>query len=167
VTPLLTVLLPTLGRDTLGRAIQSVRCQTVECELAVEVDLRGEGAGPMLNRLLERVTTPWVSTFADDDTLEPHFAEMLAAQDQAADLIVFQMRYAGGCVLPTVTDPAWLRFGEVGCSYAVKTSVARRYGWIAEPCTNNLAEDWEMIRSVRDNGGVIRIVPEVAYRVRH
>jgi hypothetical protein len=164
---LLTVLLPTLGRPTLQRAIASVEAQTVPCDLLVEHDTERIGAGPMLNQMLPRVATPWVSTFADDDTLETTFAELLAAQDQSADLIVFQMRYEGGSVLPTVTDPAELRFGGVGCSYAVKASVARRYGWITEPCTNMLAEDWEMIRSVRDNGGVIRIVPEVAYRVRH
>jgi len=164
---LLTVLLPTLGRPTLDRAVQSVEAQTVPCDLIVEHDTDRIGAGPMLNQMLPRVTTPWVHTFADDDTLEPTFAELLAEQDQAADLIVFQMRYENGTVLPTVTDPADLRFGAVGCSYAVKTHLARRYGWIREPCSNMLAEDWEMIRSVRDNGGVIRIVPEVVYRVRH
>ena len=164
---LLTVLLPTLGRPTLQRAIESVEAQTIPCDLIVEHDTDRIGAGPMLNQMLPKVKTPWVHTLGDDDTLEPHFAALLAAQDQDADLIVFQMRYDGGGVLPTVTDPTQLRFGEVGCSYAVKTDVARRHGWIAEPCTNMLAEDWEMIRSVRDNGGVIRIVPEVVYRVRH
>lgn len=164
---LLTVLLPTLGRPTLDRAVASVEAQTVPCDLIVEHDTERIGAGPMLNRMLPRVVTRWVSTMGDDDTLMPHFAELLAAQDPHADMVVFQMRYQGGGVLPTVADAADLRFGAVGCSYAVKTSVARRYGWITEPCTNMLAEDWEMIRSVRDNGGVIRIVPEVVYRVRH
>lgn len=164
---LLTVLLPTTGRSTLERAVESVRAQTVPCDLIVERDTDGIGAGPMLNRMLPGVTTTWVHTFADDDTLEPTFAELLAAQDQAADLIVFQMRYESGLVLPTVTDPAHLRFGAVGCSYAVKTDVARRVGWIRKPCTPSLAEDWEMIRTVRDNGGVIKIVPQVVYRVRH
>lgn len=165
---LLTVLLPTIGRLTLLRAIDSVHVQTVPCDLIVEHDEDRIGAGPMLNRMLPRVTTPWVHTFADDDTLEPTFAQLLAAQDQAADLIVFQMRYQDGAVLPTVTDPRELRFGVVGCSYAVKTEVARRVGgWIAEPCTPSLAEDWEMIRNVRDAGGDIRVVPEVVYRVGH
>ena len=163
---LLTVLLPTIGRPTLSRAIDSVLAQTVPCDLIVEHDTERIGAGPMLNRMLPRVDTPWVSTFADDDMLEPHFAALLAEQDQAADLIVFQMRYQGGGVLPTVADPAELTFGAVGCSYAVKAEVARRIGWLAEPCTPTLAEDWQMISAVRDTGGTIRIVPQVAYLVR-
>lgn len=120
----------------------------------------------MLNRMLTRVITPWVHTLGDDDTLEPNFAELLAAQDQDADLIVFQMLYEHGRVLPDTTDPDRLTFGGVGCSYAVKTETARRIGWIREPCTPTLAEDWEMIRSVREVG-TVRVVPQVVYRVKH
>lgn len=165
---LLTVLLPTLGeRLTLPVAMASVEAQTVPCELLVEYDTDGIGAGPMLNRMLPMVATPWVSTFADDDFLDPRFAEWLEAE-QDADLVIFQMRYEEGLTLPQVTRPEDLRFGHVGCSYAVRTEVARRVGgWIDVPCTPSLAEDWEMIRSVRDSGGVIRIVPRVAYYVRH
>jgi hypothetical protein len=165
---LLTVLLPTVGdRLSLERAIASVRAQTVPCDLIVEYDPDRTGAGPTLNRALRGVETPWVATFADDDVLDPAFAGMLSAQDQAADLVVFQMRYESGLVLPMVTRPEDLRFGSVGCSYAVKTEVARRIGFLDVPCSNNLAEDWEMIRAVREMGGDIRIVPEVAYYVKH
>ena len=145
--------------------MESVRAQTVACELVVERDPERTGCGPTLNRALAKVTTRWVATLGDDDTLTPDFAEQI--QDQDADLLVFQMCYANGTVLPTVTDPADLHFGGVGCSYAVKTDVARRIRWIAEPCTPTLAEDWEMIRAVRDSGGIVRVIPRVVYRVRH
>lgn len=159
----LTVLLPTLGRPTLTAAVQSVVEQTVPCGLIVKRDLQGIGPGPMLNSMLPQVDTTWVHTLGDDDTLEPRFAEMVAAQDQSADLIVFQMRYIDGRVLPCVTDPSELEFGYVGCSYAVKTEVARRVGWVDHPLK---AEDWEMISAVREGGGVIRMFPEVMYHVR-
>lgn len=164
---MLTVVIPTLGRPSLDRAVGSVLEQTVPCELVVEYDREVTGCGPTLNRALPKVNTRWVATLGDDDTLTPDFAELLAAQDQAADLIVFQMRYEDGQVLPVVSDPSLLKLGGVGCSYAVKTEVARRIGWMDTPCTSTTAEDWEMIRMVRDNGGVIKIVPEVVYRVRH
>lgn len=164
--PMLTVLIPTLGRDTLERAVDSVKTQTVPCEVIVEYDPTRTGAGPTLNRMLPHVRTPWVATMGDDDELDPRYAELLAAQDQTLDLVIFQMRYQDGRVLPTHTEPAHLAFGGVGCSYAVKTEVARRIGWIREPCHSLLAEDWEMIRTVREMGGNIRIVPQVTYYVR-
>lgn len=158
------MLLPTIGRPSLERAVRSVQAQTVQCELMVWHDIDRIGPGSMLNRMLPFVRTPYVHTMGDDDTLEPRFAELLASQDQDADLVVFQMRYADGTVLPAVTDPKHLAFGAVGCSYAVKTEVARRVGgWVTAP---GVAEDWEMIAAVRELG-TVRIVPEVVYRVRH
>lgn len=166
----LTVLLPTLGErpETLARAIASVTSQTVDCDLIVKYDRDPIGAGPMLNRMLPAVNTTWVHTLGDDDTLEPHFAELLAAQPQDADLIIFQMiNDAKSRVLPDTTDISKLHLGAVGCSYAVKTEMARKVGgWIKEPCTPDLAEDWEMIRTVM-GVGVVRIVPEVVYKIKH
>lgn len=155
----LTVLLPTLGRSTLGRAVASVAAQTRPCDLIVAHDAEQIGQNRMLNRMLDGVRTPWVHTLGDDDTLEPHFAELLAAQVWDVDLIVFQMRYEDGRVLPEGQN---LFFGGVGCSYAVKTEVARRMGgWPLDVC-----EDWGMIGAVLETG-TVRVVPEVVYRVRH
>lgn len=162
MTPLVTVLIPTLGRPTLQKAAASVTAQTMECATFIMWDEVGIGSGPMLNRMLPHVKTRWVATMGDDDALEPTFAATVAKQDQDADLIIFQMRYADGKVLPTVTRPQDLTFGEVGCSYIVKTDVARQVGWMTEPG----CEDWEMINQVRGRGLDVRIVPQVVYHIR-
>lgn len=162
---LLSVLIPTIGRPTLSRARRSVLGQTVPCELMLGFDLKRTGCGPTLNRLLRHVQTPWVSTLGDDDALTSDFAELVQEHHESADLLVFQMQYSDGSVLPTVTDPAKWEHGDVGASYAVKTDFARRVGWITEPCVPGYAEDWEMIDAVRAIGTVL-VVPKVAYLVR-
>lgn len=167
IDPLLTVVIPTIDRPTLARAVDSVMRQTVPTYWIVERDPNRTGCGPTINRALRRVTTPWLATLGDDDTLHAMFTELLATQDQAADMVIFQMQYEDGSRLPLATDPADLNLGLVGCSYAVKTDVARSIGYIEQPCTPLLAEDWEMIRTIRDQGGDIRIVHRVAYYVRH
>jgi hypothetical protein len=163
----LTVIIPTIGRDSLGRAVGSVGAQTVPAVALVEHDPDLTGCGPTLNRALLKVLTPWVATLGDDDSLCPEFAAVVLAEPDA-DLAIVQMRYPDGLVLPMVTDPDELQFGSVGCSYAVRTEVVRDVGgWIDEPCTPSLAEDWELIRAVRDGGGRVRVVPRVLYRVKH
>lgn len=161
---MITVLIPTVGRSTLQRAVNSVLAQTVPCDLRVAYDADRLGPGPMLNRMIEGVSSRWTAGLADDDSLEPRFAELVAQQPQDVDMLVFQMRYANGSVLPATTDPAALHYGGVGASYVVKTEMARTVGWINEPYP--AAEDWPMVSAVRDRGTVL-VVPEVVVRVRH
>lgn len=54
----------------------SVAQQTIKCAHLWMVDTDGRGPGFIRNRLLERVTTPFVSFLDCDDWLEPRFAEL-------------------------------------------------------------------------------------------
>lgn len=166
---LLTVLIPTIGRPTLARAMQSVASQTVPTACVVEHDPERTGCGPTLNRALPKVATPWVATMGDDDALHPQYAELLASLDHSSvDLFVFRMEYPDGSRLPLATTAADLRFGQVGCSYAVRTDLVRELGgWIDEPCSPVLAEDWELIQAARRAGARIEVVHRVVYYVRH
>lgn len=164
----LTVIVPTIGRESLGRAVHSVARQSVPTECVVEADFGRTGCGPTLNRAVGRVSTPWVATMGDDDALDPLYAQTLAEQPlDDLDLVVFQMRYPDGTVLPTVSDPEALRHGGVGCSYALRTRLAHTVGWIGEPSRPYFNEDWEMLSAVRELGGRIAVVPRVMYYVRH
>lgn len=162
----LTVIIPTIGRSSLAAAVASVAAQSVPTGLVVEFDHERTGCGPTLNRAVGLVETDWVLALGDDDELTPDCAALVADNGAGADLIVFQMRYPDGRVLPTVTDPEQLSFGTVGASYAVRTWMARQIGWIDEPCTPTLAEDWEMIFAVRNLGHRVKVIPRVAYLVR-
>lgn len=167
---LLTVLIPTIGRRTLPRAMKSVTDQTVPTSLVVVQDHDRTGTGPTLNRGLSLVETDWVATMGDDDVLHPAFAESLAAYVRIydrLDLVVFQMQYRDGRVLPSELSPASWFHGDVGASYAVRTEVAREVGFLDVPSRpGGPSEDWEMISAVRDRGDRVLVVPVVRYFVR-
>jgi hypothetical protein len=171
--PALTVVIPTIGRLSLQRAIDSVFAQTVPCDLVVEHDPDRTGCGPTLNRAIQRVQTVWMTGCGDDDALLPTLAERLAEQDQDLAMVIFQMRFVNGRppssakgtnILPLVTEVDELECGNVGSTFAIKTEVAREIGYMTIPCAGSgKAEDWEMIAAVRDRGLPIKIVPEVMF----
>jgi len=77
-----TILTPTLSwREEMLRELRdSVAAQTIQPkEHLVELDDRGLGVARMLNRLLAKADTTWVSPVADDDLLHPRFFERLFA----------------------------------------------------------------------------------------
>lgn len=160
--PLLTVVIPTIDRATLQRAIDSVLEQTIPCELVVEHDPARTGCGPTLNRALAKVRTSWMAGLADDDVFLPTFARRVADHAEQADMVIFRMQYPEGHWLPVVGEVSELAEGNVGSSFAVRTEIARRIGYMTVPCEGSgKAEDWEMISAVRDAGHRILIVPEV------
>jgi hypothetical protein len=165
--PCFTIVIPTIARWTLQRAIDSARAQTVPCELIVEHDPDRTGCGPTLNRALKRVQTEWFGPVADDDVLLPTFAERTLEHAETADMVVFQMRYPDGRVLPMVTEADELAFGQVGGTFAMRTALAREIGYMNGQSGHfgALAEDWEMISAVRSRGGRITVVPEVQFLV--
>lgn len=73
----MTVCIPTIaGREALlNRAIESVKGQTVTCDLAVLQDETKAGPGATRNRLLQMVKTPFTVFLDDDDYLAPTFAQ--------------------------------------------------------------------------------------------
>jgi glycosyltransferase involved in cell wall biosynthesis len=56
-----------------------VQAQTVDCAIETLVDYGGRGAGWARNRLLERVSTPFVVFLDADDYIEPNFVERCLA----------------------------------------------------------------------------------------
>ncbi len=149
------------------RTIDSAKAQTVPCELIVEHDPERTGCGPTLNRALERVETDWFGPVADDDVLCPTFAERTLEHADTADMVIFQMSHPALGVLPVTTNPAELVFGQVGGTFAMRTSLAREIRYMDGHSGHNgaRAEDWEMVSAVRDRGCRIVIVPEIQFLV--
>jgi hypothetical protein len=58
------------------RAVESVRAQTIPCELYTIHDTGARGAGWARNRGLESVKTKYAAFLDADDTLDPRFAEI-------------------------------------------------------------------------------------------
>lgn len=162
----LTVVIPTIMRPSLVRAIDSVMGQTIPTELVVVSDVGRMGTGPTMNRATFAVSTPYVGFLGDDDTIVWTYHEWFEEENDGCDLFIFPMEYADGGVLPKTTDPSELRFSEVGGSFILKREVVQDFGFVREDPARHYHEDWEMIDAVRAAGGRIQISERVGYHVR-
>lgn len=77
--PTLTILTPISldHRALFAQAEASVLAQTIPVLHYAMLDTHSRGPGYIRNRLLEKVTTPYVSFLDSDDWLEPQFAEIM------------------------------------------------------------------------------------------
>ena len=104
VQPLVTFIVPSIGRETLPRALRSIDAQTDRAFLAILVMDGCEApacaadfswlrviynpvrtgvrnhAGAVRNLAIAEADTEWVAFLDDDDTLSPRYVEMLAAE---------------------------------------------------------------------------------------
>lgn len=99
--PDITVITPSIPHrgELLARAVQSVERQTLKPDAhLIMIDVLGEGAPKMLDRLLLAAQTEWVAILADDDEFLPHHLEVLynLAIDTAADLAFSHFRFDPG-----------------------------------------------------------------------
>jgi hypothetical protein len=157
----LTVVIPTISRPTLARAILSVRGQSVPTEFIVQPSTT-DHCGDTQNAGVARVTTEWVGFLHDDDRLDWRYHEWFDTELQpGTDLFVFCMQFAPGNVLPTKPDPRSWKCGDVGISFVMRTSLCRAIGFRTQSC-----EDWLMIEAVRQLGYWIQVSQRVGYFVR-
>jgi hypothetical protein len=159
----LTVVVPTMGRQTLSRTLASLWMQTVPVEFVVASDVTRLGPGATMNRATRAVTTEYVGYVADDDRLDERYHEWFLADNRDADLFIFRMRYEDGGELPTTTDPYALGPSGVGGTFVIRTRlVTERHNF-----ATGHGEDWEMVRWCLDQGLDVQVSDKVAYLVRH
>jgi hypothetical protein len=95
--PDLTIAIPCSPKHTqiVERAVASCVAQTAKVLYGVWPDKDGKGAGWARNRLLDKVTTPFIAFLDADDTIEPDFAaRMLAAAYENSAKYVYCGWYA-------------------------------------------------------------------------
>jgi glycosyltransferase involved in cell wall biosynthesis len=170
---LTTFIIPTIGRDTLQRAIDSVKNlnrvegQREEAWIVYHENYVPEqriGAGAARQRMINMIeNTDWVSMLDDDDTVTPDYVERLKEEIEAhpeADLIHFREYFINtGQILPTWPEVAW---GNVGISFSVKIEVAKKIGFKTEPY-----EDFEFVKRVQKAGYNVYFSKYLVYKVRH
>lgn len=179
----ITFIIPSLNRPTLGRTVDSLIAQTDPRWLARVVYDGVEGpsfpdtrltswtgpklgkphmAGPVRNLawFFEDITTPWLGFVDDDDSLCPDYVSRL---DDEYDLIVFQM-LMGGKLLPEISQNKripTLRPGNVGISFAVKTAFKYKHNI---QFSQDRFEDWRFIKDCLDQGATYKI-ESLGYKV--
>jgi glycosyltransferase involved in cell wall biosynthesis len=189
----ITFIIPSVGRDTLGRTLASVLAQTESDWNAIVVgdglpkfslpakDTRlrtlglqekvGEGhhSGAVRNFGLAAASSRWIGFVDDDDRLDTRYLQWLKAEADGQDLIVFRMKYSpprddAVVLLPRSNAVGSLGPGEVGISFAVRTEFQREADiWF----DTEEFEDWHFIRRCLANGARCKVSDRTAYYIRH
>lgn len=155
---LTTFVIPSIRRDTVQRAIDSVG----DTPYLVGYDDLHEGEAVIRNRLIEQVETPWVSFLDDDDTITADYVKRLKEEIAAhpeAELIHFRQYFLRGLLIPAWTTVEW---GNIGIAYSMKKELALKF-----PFKSVKHEDWQQVKEIDDAGHNIYFSPYITYLVRH
>jgi glycosyltransferase involved in cell wall biosynthesis len=186
--PLITFIIPTIGRSTLSKTLNSLINQTNPNWKAIVIfdgisstiqntDPRiciiespklGQGhnyAGLVRNYGITFAHTEWVAFVDDDDSLSNNYVKILIKESSThslADIILFRMEVDTDCILPSLsTDTFYER--QVGISFAVKKKVFDD-GHIFIP---HPGEDFYYLNEAKNKKYNIMISPYVMYFVRN
>ena len=165
-----TFIIPSIGRDTLQRAIDSVSKQA---PYLVEIDEYKIGASAIRNGLIQHATTEWVSFLDDDDTVTDDYVQRLKEESEAhpdADVIIFREYFISdlmdgdGAKYPDhfIWEVPVVHWGQIGISFSVKREVALQQPFIEEP-----NEDFHFIERLDQQGYKIHFSKYLVYRCRH
>ena len=169
----LSIVIPTVGRDTLERAERSAaRCGqrvviVADDQPEVNADVHGRfgAAGLARNAGVELVDTTFVGFLDDDDELVPDAYRRALEAHADADLI---LHTAWHPQLGPIPRPGWLtEFANTTIAMTVRTSVFRSLGgFVAGFPFTFKGEDFELFRRFVDHGRAVVASPEVAYLIR-
>jgi glycosyltransferase involved in cell wall biosynthesis len=184
---MLTFIIPSIGRPTLQRAINSLLNQTHDGWKAIvvfdgieptisapnekvtfmTVEKSGvglNGAGAVRNYGMKCVETEWIAFLDDDDTVANDYVEYFFKEIQEfpqVDVVIFRMRNKGVNILPPLeTDNFYCC--KVGISFAFKKKIVNEGNFM----TPSGLEDYNYLNSLRAKKYCIMISPYVKYFVR-
>ena len=182
----ITFIIPSIGRDTLSRTLDSLLAQTIPNWNAIVVfdgiqpsiespDPRIQlmttpkkgNAGFVRNEGIKVATTEWIGFVDDDDTLTPNYIECFNREKQNADAIIFRMRTPDVKIFPPPGDTDF-KLGEVGISFCYKRTIALNRKLMfdnVEGLIPGLCEDWGLLDRLRSTGVPIKISTETLYIV--
>jgi glycosyltransferase involved in cell wall biosynthesis len=176
---MITVIIPSKGRDSLNLALSSLIFQTNPnwtCIVVLDgVEYNNKlddpriiyysinkigndvnGAGLVRNKGIEISHTPWVCFLDDDDTFTP---------DPEMDVCLFKMSYSPEreTILP---PPGFnqLAIGQVGISFALKRKFIDDHSIRFK---NSGVEDYMMLKRCEDNWAKIHYSDYITYNVKH
>ena len=184
--PLITFIIPTIGRSTLQNTLDCLITQSNPNWKAIVIfdgisstiqntDPRihiiespklGEGhnsAGLVRNYGITFADTEWIAFVDDDDSLSKKYVEIFIAESSAytlADIILFRMEHPEVGPLPFLSTDMFFAC-QVGISFAVKKKVLDE-GHIFIP---SRAEDFHYLNDAKNKNYNIMISPYVTYFV--
>jgi glycosyltransferase involved in cell wall biosynthesis len=157
-----TFIIPSVGRDTLQRAVQSV--EATGAAYLVGTDIAHKGPSVIRNMLIKQAETPWVSFLDDDDSITPDYVERLTEElrmSPGADVVIFREYFLNQTLIPAKGNHN-IEWGNVGISFSVKREVALKH-----PFRRIRYEDYEFLKKLQDEGYTISFSPYMTYKERH
>jgi glycosyltransferase involved in cell wall biosynthesis len=182
----ITFIIPTIGRDTLTRTLQSLFDQTDpdwsalvigdhvdggisnlpqdnrvwSCNLPVRRGTSNHG-GQVRNVGIAIALSEWVGFVDDDDRLDPRYVETVRKEASDCDLWIFKMKYPDGLVLPPGGE---ISGGQIGISFSIRMAFVSDKGvWF----NNSSDEDFTFINNCQKFGARVKISKDVGYYIRH
>lgn len=169
-----TFIIPSCGRDTLKRALDSVNKLTnaEDCVVSYKIDEERQGASAVRNELIQKADTEWVSFLDDDDTVTSDYVERLKEEVEAhpeADMVIFREYFIQdkmGDDNPYPDHFIWqvpaVHWGQIGIAFSVKRDVAIKFPFIEED-----NEDFHFVKRIEQAGYKIHFSKYITYRARH
>jgi len=183
----ITFIIPSLGRPTLKRTLDSLLAQTIPHWKAIVVfdgippnttstDPRIQimttpkkgHAGFVRNEGIRLATTEWIGFVDDDDILTPDYVETFQKEKENYEAIIFRMKNCDGRILPVPGDTDF-KMNEVGISFCMKRTLALNRNMLfrqRRELTWGVAEDWTLLEDMRVNGVRIKMSESITYICR-
>jgi len=181
---LITFIIPTIGRPTLQRTLDSIRANTNSSWKAivmfdgVEPTITSDDsriqilrmnktgtlnyAGRVRNHAITKSNTPWIGFVDDDDVITPNYVEDLISHlKENPDVVIFRMKDKE-IVLPP-KEATVFKLNQVGISFCLKTDIFIGEQIWFEPSST---EDFQLLNRLRRLGKQIIISPHINYIVR-
>jgi hypothetical protein len=184
--PLITFIIPSVGRPTLGRTLQSLQAMSnpgwnaivvfdgvdpvppVADPRIVYTSISKQGyancAGQVRNQGIRHVKTQWVAFVDDDDILLPNYLDKFYEElETGAEVIIFRMYSTFDDRVVPPLDHSDFYMAHVGISFCLKTSICQKENVWFNSCS---FEDYDLLNRLRSLRKRIRISPSVTYAVR-
>lgn len=178
----ITFIIPTIGRNSLTRAIDSIKSQTV-CDWNIIVVFDGcknnlsdeylndekikiieaksqRSPGLTRNVAFNYVNTKWIGFLDDDDVLYDKYIEELQKEDHdEIGFVLFKMITSRLVPRKGINK---IMINEAGISFAIKNEIIQKHNFRFEA---KGSEDWKLLDTMEKSGIKYKISDYLAYEV--
>jgi glycosyltransferase involved in cell wall biosynthesis len=150
-------IIPTLGRNTLGRAVKSIIDEDKSANIIVMGN--GKSAGENRNIAISKLdpTHKWTLFIDDDDYYESGYLSQL---NDEYDMVVFRAKIGPNWVQPPYGEVG-LHMNRVGIHFAIKTEFLMKSDIQFD--SGSSAEDWRFLEKILDLNPKYVVTDEVYY----
>lgn len=180
----ITFIIPSIGRESIKKSINSLILQTnknwkciivydgvegfsfedsrIEC---IHIEKQGDHgsihgmSGLVRNYGLKLCDTEWIGFLDDDDTINPDYVETLIKKYNDYDFVIWRMIYTNNFILPYKKE---IEHGNVGISFCYKNKFDNLFFE-----TNRDGEDFDFLKKLSTLTPNYIFAPEIMYKINH